>query len=226
VLKLVDVWVWPFAIISACVLAGQAFAHDPLEHLVGSHLWELTYNLALAIIAAFIFYLLVDVNRRWQDARSIAPYITKQIKRMKGDVEGICRDAAAAHGDPFPAEWSFDTTDVGRVFVHVAPTTVVKTMSTPIGPATMLDAIVYRVSRTDEALANLARMSSTLGARGMTHVTAIQGTSYLATVKAVLSTHRGMANKNLEIFTKLISDHYAAVLALEDWAKEASVWVD
>jgi hypothetical protein len=73
-MQLIGRRLWPIIIMSGLICFGEAFAHDWLEAHIGRYPTEILVSLALSTLAAFIFYLFVDVNRRWLDARAIAPY--------------------------------------------------------------------------------------------------------------------------------------------------------
>src|SRR5258706_11238724 len=102
ILSYVDpvLWIILGVSIAAAILVSLLRGH------VGRGILDILLNVSFAIIASFIFYTVVDVSKRAREYEAAAPYVSRQIVTMKGDVLAVCREAARVSGRELPAEWA------------------------------------------------------------------------------------------------------------------------
>jgi hypothetical protein len=86
------------------------------RHGVGQVISNIILNVAFSFIASFIFYTVVVLPPRAQEHEAAAPYMSRQIVMLRGDVDAVCREAARASGRKLPAEWTFNRGEVADIF--------------------------------------------------------------------------------------------------------------
>jgi hypothetical protein len=188
-----------------------------------SDIWlNVLLNISLAIIASFIFYMVVDVSKRAREYSAAAPYISRQIVTLEGDVLAVCREAARASGRELPADWSFNRGEVVDIFNAARVRTPVNMVFPDGRKANLFDYIVDRTRRTNTFLRNLLIFSYLLGGEATAQIAEIQSDNYLMQVQSLLSPpfNAGMSDQTLAFLVDSFVDHYEKINRLKKWVAD------
>jgi len=137
-------------------------------------IFDIFLTISLAIIASFIFYAVVDLSKHAREYEAAAPYISRQIAILKGDVLAVCREAARASGRELPSEWAFNRGEVADIFNAVRLRAPVNMVFPDGRQADLFDYIVDRARRTNTFLRNLLMLSYLLGGEATAQIAEIQ----------------------------------------------------
>ena len=201
------------------IVALSAFAPALLGVVLGAGFSNALVNISFSMIAAFVFYLVVDVARRKREATAIAPLVSAQIRQLKGSVLSVCREAARIVGTPLSADWQFNRDDVDPIFKKVG-LFADAAMVDPAGQRqSFLSFLIYHAQRSDSFLENLVQISPFLGAEAATYIAKIQLDGYLMQMKMLLPIYQNLRkDSKADFIGNDIAKHYDAILKLEDWA--------
>lgn len=219
-LKLVDRALWPVLAFACAVAILAAFAHKHLIALFGEYPADVLVNIAFSIIAAFVFYFFVDVIRRDRESRSLAPYVSRNVELLKGDVIAVCRGVARAVGVTLPQDWQFDQGDVDRLFGRATGNMQANLVFLNGQKATLMDYVFERANRSDSFLRNLSEIGVFLGGDGMALIAEIRTGMYLAMIKGITPIRSLVGGGNLSFLAEALGNHYQLVRKFERWTSE------
>lgn len=182
-------------------------------------------NISYSVIAAFVFYLVIDLLPNVRATRELVPYVTRQISLIGGDTFAICQEAARLNGISIGDEWRFDEKDVERFFKGLDTHRESNIVSYDGAKLRFIDFLVYRGKRTEEWLGNLARVSFFLEGEGAARIAEVHESAYLK----MLGQMAGASQfQKLEIssIASTLASHQARLTKLRDWAERKGLFVD
>jgi hypothetical protein len=222
-IKLVDWRIWALVLLSTPTTVLYAVDRRDLACWFGRDLSDVIGQLALAVIAAFLFYIAVDVLRRMREQGAMRPYVSRYIERLQGDVEAICREVARASGRDLPGDWKFAPEEVTDLFRRVAPNAQTNMVFLGGRRATLLEYMFDRVVRSRRSLAALLQFSVFLGGEALSLIAAIQDSSFFMELDAMQAIGARINNTDLSVLSGSICDHHLAVLRLCEWGEAAGL---
>jgi hypothetical protein len=155
----IDPIIWLMLFVSVASAIGVSIYRRQLRQGI----LDTVLHVSLAIIASFIFYTVVEVSKRAREYEAAAPYISRQIVALKGDVLAVCREAARTSGRELPPDWTFNRREVVDIF-NAARLRAPVNMVFPDGrQGNLFDFIADRARRTNTFLRNLLILSYLLG---------------------------------------------------------------
>ena len=107
-----------------------------------------------------------DLSKRAREYEAAAPYVSRQINLIKGDVMGICQEAARLSKRELPDQWKFNRDEVSTIFKVHRPRAAVNMIFYGGRRANLFEYMIDRARRTNTALQNLLIFSSVLGSEG------------------------------------------------------------
>lgn len=223
-IRLIDPRLW-LLVFPALVFAFLPFSVQTWLNLaIGSQTVQTTYNISVSIIAAFVFYLFLDVNRRLREVHHIAPYVSKLVRSLQGDIRAICFEAALTQDIRLPDSWQFYDADVERIFGRTNPRAHANMMFPDGTEASIYDYLYDRLQRTESFLDQLMLVSDQLGADGVMHVLEIRNSTYLQHLRSIRPFIPLLKNENMSVFSKPISEYHTRLKDFELWAKRTGLW--
>ncbi|MGC9954747.1 MAG: hypothetical protein ABSD21_10765 [Rhizomicrobium sp.] len=211
-LRLVNIWVAFTAIAAILVLvAASANSLEWMPPRFHVFLVNVSYN----IIAAFVFYVFLDLVPKIQEASSLAPYVCQRIQRLKGDVESVCRAMGEASNHQVNADWKVNADDVTSWFSAVRADAPAPMVFFDLSRANMYEYIKHQCRRSDQLLADLIQIAPYLGADLVGQIGLMQRDGYLWQVRESVPLERLKKGHTLAYLSKEILDHYRRLERLE-----------
>ena len=221
-LKHIEHWLWWIVLPAFGFAVTYACAFDWLAKWIGCHAANVLGGFSLSVIAAFVFYLFLEIPRRRREVRSIAPYVSRQIKLLKGDAEAVCMEAANVAGYELTSEWKFRPEDVEKIFQKANPNDPARMVFNDNSQARLIDYLINNAIRDEEFLANLLQISFLLDGEGVARITDVKRGTYLLTLNIMRSTQTTpLRNDNISFLAKDFIVHYRAIEKLESWASQS-----
>lgn len=69
----------------------------------GEHTISELEGIFSSIVAAFIFYVFLDVSKRSRETKVVAPYVSRLVRNLQGDIIAIYSEATLIHGTRLPS---------------------------------------------------------------------------------------------------------------------------
>jgi len=222
-IKLIDWRIWVLVLVSTLVTVLYAVDRRDLVCWFGHDSSDVIGQLALAVIAAFLFYIAVDVLRRMREQGAMRPYVSRYIKHLQGDVDAICREVARASGRELPADWKFSAEEVTDLFQRVAPNAQANMVFLDGRSATQLEYMLDRVVRSRRSLGALLQFSVFLGGEALSLIAAIQDSIFFLQLDSMQAIGARIRNSDLSVLSDPLCKHQLAVLRLRQWGEAAGL---
>ncbi len=223
-LRFIEPRLWPVVVIALAFAIAPDSVQCWLKLNIGTHITDTIYNISGSIIAAFVFYLFLDANRRWREVRAVAPYVSRLVRNLQGDVKAVCIEAARANGTQLPDNWQFNSFDVERIFRNTNPHAQSNMEFLGGRKANIYEYIYDRLQRTETFLDQIMLVNTQLGAEGLIKLLEVRNSSYLSQLRSLRNLVPHLKNKDMSVFSGIICEHYASLEEFEAWAVRNGFW--
>ncbi len=206
-LRFIDTRLWPIVIVALAFAIAPSKVQCWLKLNFGSHVSDTIYNVSGSVIAAFVFYLFLDVNRRMREVRAVAPYVSRLVRNLQGDVKAVCIEAARASGIQLPSDWQFNSFDVERIFKNTDPRAQANMQFIDGRKASIYDYIYDRLQRTESFLDQLMLVNTQIGTEGLMKLLEIRNSTHLLQLRSLRNLVPHLNNEDMSVFSKPISEY-------------------
>jgi len=213
-LKFIDKKLWlPLAISIAFVILPILIKDT--SPALGSR--NIFVNVSYSFIAAFIFYLLIDAAKRMRETEALAPYVSQHIRRLRGDLISICREAASIAGTQLPDDWTFNKAEMETICSNVLWGSSANMMDQHMNKLTFSHYLQDRARRSRESLNCLFGFSVFIGSEGARLVAELQQ-GYLKELDMLVALIAPTAN--MKFLAHSLDRHNKDLVELEGWARK------
>ena len=216
IFKFIDVYLWIPLFISVGLIRKQPFSSGT-DLAVSAN--NFLTNFAYSFVAAFVFYVLIDVIKRMRDTKALGPSIFKQIIRLKQDILSVCKEAARIAGKPIAEDWTFNKCEIDEIFKQVEWFANADMVDRNMNKVTYSVYVQHFANRTRKHLDILLDYSAFLGAEAAKQIVEIQNGPYLNQLEAIKNFNT--SNMDCTFLSETLSKHFTAVENLEKWAKRS-----
>lgn len=220
--RLLNPWLAIVMVPALVMVACWALSREHVQQNLGNNLAEVLANVSFSMIAAFVFYLALDVTQRARTVRNLRPYVSQRIQRMKGDLDAIGIEVARA-AQRARTQTVFDPSDFEIDSAALSFATPAALVFPDGQRGTMLDYLLDRSSRTEQQLNHMLAISPFLGPDGVALIAKLQDDSFLSQMR-MLRSLRGNVRGSIGTLAKPLSDHHALLAQLESWARRSALW--
>jgi hypothetical protein len=227
VLKHIEHRLWCIVLPAIGFASTYSFAYDWLAKWIGDHAANVLIGVSLSVIAAFVFYLFLEIPRRRREVRSIAPHVSRQIKMLKDDAQRVCKEAAHVSGAELPSEWKFRPDEVEKFFERANPNDPARMIFNDRSQAKLIDYLIDMAGRGEAFLDNLLQISFLLDGEGIARITDVKRSSYIRMLLSMRSMRNPTeGNKNLSFLSRSFIEYYRAIEKLESWASQSGLLIE
>lgn len=225
-LRLIDWRLYMPAFLALSVVTLSASNISLMNNVIGAGAANILINVSYSIIAAFIFYLFVDVSKRARDIEALAPFVSKQVVLLKGDVISVCKEITRVHGTPLPDNWEFNKNDIVNSFGGVLANAQANMVYPDGRPATIFIYIKHHADRSRHWLENLSQVGLFLDGTSTACISEIQTGGYLKQIEMIASFGQQLNNSNLSFLVDAIDNHYRSIIQLEGLFRKGGLLTD
>jgi hypothetical protein len=215
--KCLNKWLVGITLISFTLVLSKRLVPSP----AGSIVTNISYN----VIAAFIFYLFIDLLPTVRSTRELVPYVTRQITLISGDIFSVCQEAARLNGTQITDQWRFNSDDVERFFKGLNTHTEANMVSYDGKKVRFIDFLAHHGKRTEEWLGNLSRAGTFSEGEGAARIAELYESTYLKMLGQIAAASQFRAFE-ISSFASVIIDHHKRWTHLRDWSKQRGLFVE
>jgi len=219
ILELIGVGTIMTALTAAAVITF--YTSNPLiltKSFLGEKGTSALINIMSSVIAAFIFYLMIDVQKRWRDIKTIGPHVASLANWLKGDCMAICSEMAQIAKIEYQDE--LNDAYINNLFDKVSPKDQANMVFSDGRKATIMDYMIDRLERTNKFLGDLMSISILLDSEGISHIKEIMHDSYLMQMSFYKNMGKSINNANLSFIASSFIEHCNKVMQLKKWSDE------
>jgi hypothetical protein len=214
-------WLWATAILAGIYAFVQhvMLSDSPEVFSHGAELGDLLYDLAIAYIAAFVFYVLVVQRPLQRDRTNMYQYLAPIFRRVAGEAVGLMTGLNQA-ADVEPGclnTWS----NVEATCKILTPTTEAKMLwRQPDGstrPATVMEMIGYHIGRAREVNSEIMKFATYLDSDAVKNIAEIDACGFFRFHEF---TGGQMGNNDLSAFSRTIFEYLRLVDRHSEYCRE------
>lgn len=220
---------WRGATVLCLALAIEvlaAFFREKFPTWLTKELVEVLLGIVGSVVAGFIFYLAIEVSRRHRETTALAPYVTRQIDLLRGDVEALTRECARI-GSVTLSDGLLNEGDIRAALAACMSNQQANLLLLNNQKlATAFDYLADRSDRSLKRLADLVQLGPHLGADLMAQISKVQSSGYMDMVQQLRPLVQQNLTKpfSLEAFSSPLNKHYDALNELRALAMKARLY--
>jgi hypothetical protein len=215
----VTLWLTALVVTSVTVIAFHDFvlAEPPEWLLGGAEAWDLLYELSLALLASYVFYLVVVFLKRRKDQENLRPLLTATTKRIVLHAEQIIEDFKEQSGHSFPNGYpgASDTAAMCKAIKPQDKSPALQGLGTTSVYIDWSQYLAYWMSRTKKEITKVYAVTPFLDTDYLRLVQAIDDCAYFGLLENY-ATFMTAGSSDLEWMSQLIHEYFESVRQLKD----------
>jgi hypothetical protein len=202
------------------VLHDFVFAGSPELFSGGAKLWDLVYNLGLAIVASYVFFYVNVHLPKLRDRENLRPFMASKTNQVVRDAKTLISVLKKKSEHDFEGEYPPTKEDVSAMCALVKPNDDAPLIFGNVGRyATWLEYFAYYRTSSKEALSNLYTIIRFLDTEHLRLLRAVDDCSWFSILRNVEGA-RFNPEQNLSGFSSLLHDYFQGVKQLEEYVEE------
>lgn len=143
-------------------------------------------NVSYSFIAAFIFYLFIDVSKRARDIKALGPHISKYMRMLRNDADSICKEGTRLSGVDISEDWTFDQKQMESIFGQVTAETQANMVSINGNRVDFLQFLKHYDRRMNQSLEILSSFDLFLGSKWASCLADLKNEGFLKEMEMII----------------------------------------
>jgi hypothetical protein len=214
-----------FFVISVVILVlryiNAAFVHKTEQFPGGSEVWDLLYELSLALISAYVFFFIVTHWKRQQDKGNLLPFLDSKTNAIIKAAEDVAGQLAQSSGHKFETHLPSKEDTVAMCEKVKAGDEVTWFPEYGMRIQTHLQYLVFHMQRTKQDIASIYTRMPYLDSEYVNLLAHIDDSRYFSTLEQLKGAKLG--NSPLSFLASELQEYFEHVQALSDYQKHGKL---